>query len=148
MKRRAFIVGLGGAAAWPVAASAQQSSGLRRIGVLQGIGDDPQSMARYRSFLEGLQQLGWTDRVNVQIDMRSASACDADSARKYAAELVSLAPDVIAAFGSQSARPCSGSLAAYRSYSRMSSIRSAQGLSQLWRIRGAPSPDLRRLNTV
>ena len=102
MKRRAFIAGLGGAVAWPLAASAQQSSRLRRIGVLQGIGDDPQSVARYRAFLEGLQQLGWTDRVNVQIDMRSASAGDADSARKYAAELVSLAPDVIAAFGSQS----------------------------------------------
>ena len=100
--RREFIAALGGAAAWPFATVAQQSSGLRRIGVLQGIGDDPQAVARYRPFLERFQQLGWTDGVNVKIDMRSSSAGDVDSARKYAAELVSLAPDVIVAFGSQS----------------------------------------------
>jgi putative tryptophan/tyrosine transport system substrate-binding protein len=102
IRRRVFIAGLGSAAAWPVVARGQQSSAMRRIGVLQGIGDDPQTVARYGAFLEALKQLGWTDGVNVQIDMRSASAGDLDSARKYAAELVSLAPDVIAAFGSQS----------------------------------------------
>jgi putative tryptophan/tyrosine transport system substrate-binding protein len=79
MRRRAFIAGLGGAVAWPLVAQAQQSSGLRRIGVLQGIGDDPQTVARYRPFLEGLEQLGWTDGVNVKIDMRSSSAGDLDS---------------------------------------------------------------------
>jgi putative tryptophan/tyrosine transport system substrate-binding protein len=102
MRRREFIAGLGGTAAWPFAAVAQQSSGLRRIGILQGIGDDPQTEARNRPFLEKLQELGWTDGANVKIDMRSSSAGDVDSARKYAAELVSLAPDVLVTFGSSS----------------------------------------------
>jgi ABC-type uncharacterized transport system substrate-binding protein len=102
MKRRAFIAALGGAAAWPISARAQQSSELRRIGILQGIGDDPQTLARNRPFLEKLQELGWTDGVNVKIDMRSSSAGDVDSASKYAAELVSLAPNVLVTFGSSS----------------------------------------------
>ena len=102
MKRRAFIAALGGAAAWPISARAQQSSGLRRIGILQGIGDDPQTLARNRPFLEKLQELGWTDGVNVKIDMRSSSAGDVDSASKYAAELVSLTPNVLVTFGSSS----------------------------------------------
>jgi hypothetical protein len=67
-----------------------------------GIGDDPQTEARNRPFLEQLQQLGWTDDVNVKIDMRSSSAGDPDSARTYAADLVSLAPDVLVTFGSSS----------------------------------------------
>jgi putative ABC transport system substrate-binding protein len=102
MRRREFIATLGGAAAWPFAAVAQQPSGLQRIGVLQGIGDDPQAEARSSAFLEKFQQLGWTDGVNVKIDLRSSSAGDVDSGRKYAAELVSLAPDVFVTFGSAS----------------------------------------------
>ena len=102
MRRREFIAALGGAAAWPMRAWAQQSSGLRRIGILQGIGDDPQTLARNRPFLEKLQELGWTDGVNVKIEMRSSSAGDVDSASKYAAELVSLAPNVLVTFGSSS----------------------------------------------
>jgi putative tryptophan/tyrosine transport system substrate-binding protein len=102
MRRRDFIAVLGGAAAWPLATVAQKSTGIRRIGVLQGIGDDPQAEARSRAFLEKFQQLGWTDGVDVKIDLRSSSAGDADSGRKYAAELVSLAPDVFVTFGSAS----------------------------------------------
>jgi putative ABC transport system substrate-binding protein len=102
MKRREFIAGLGGVVAWPFATVAQQPSGLRRIGVLQGIGEDPQAEARNRAFLEKFQQLGWTDSVNVKIDLRSSSAGDVDSGRKYATELVSLAPDVFVTFGSAS----------------------------------------------
>jgi putative tryptophan/tyrosine transport system substrate-binding protein len=101
MRRRAFIAGLG-AAAWPLVTVAQPSSALRRIGVLQGIGDDPQAQARNRAFLDGLQRSGWTDGVNVKIDVRSSNAGDAESARKYASELVSLAPDVLVTFGSSS----------------------------------------------
>ena len=101
MRRREFIAGLG-VAAWPLVAVAQQSSRLRRIGVLQGIGDDPQAEARSRAFLDGLQQLGWTEGVNVKIDMRSSNAGDVDSAHRYAAELVSRGPDVIVTFGSSS----------------------------------------------
>jgi putative tryptophan/tyrosine transport system substrate-binding protein len=82
--------------------SASSHPGCGEFGVLQGIGDNPQTVARNRAFLEKFQQLGWTDGVNVKIDMRSSSAGDLDSARKYAAELVSLAPDVLVTFGSSS----------------------------------------------
>ena len=67
MKRREFIAGLGGAAAWPLAALAQQSPRLRRIGVLAGAADDSVSTGRSAAFQQGLQQLGWTDGANVTI---------------------------------------------------------------------------------
>jgi putative ABC transport system substrate-binding protein len=102
VNRRAFIAGLGGAAAWPMAARGQQSPGLRRVGVLTGIGvDDPVGTARYTALQQGLQQLGWTDGTNVRIDLRS-SAVDLNSYTKYAAELVSLSPDVLVGFASLS----------------------------------------------
>ena len=70
MRRREFITLLGGAAAaWPLAARAQQSERMRRIGVLAGLAaDDPEGQARLAAFLQGLQQLGWTDGRNVRID--------------------------------------------------------------------------------
>jgi putative tryptophan/tyrosine transport system substrate-binding protein len=98
MKRRDFITLLGGAAAWPVAARAQQGERMRRIGVLVAVADDPEGQTRIAAFLQGLQQLGWVDGRNVQIDMRWAAG-DPDRFRKYAAELVALAPDVILAAG-------------------------------------------------
>ena len=104
MRRREFITLLGGAAAaWPLAARAQQAERMRRIGVLQGGGDtdDPRSQPNIAAFLQALQQLGWTDGRNVKIDYRWPAG-DADKARKYAAELVALAPDVILASGSAS----------------------------------------------
>jgi putative tryptophan/tyrosine transport system substrate-binding protein len=99
--RRQFISALGGAAAtWPLAARAQQPERMRRIGVLVGTAaDDPENQARYAAFLDGLQQLGWTEDRNVHLDTRWAAGNAAD-ARKYAAELVALAPDVILAVGS------------------------------------------------
>ena len=100
MKRRAFITFLGGAAAWPLAARAQQPERMRRIGVLMNLAAaDPESTARVTAFAQGLQELGWTIGRNVQIDTRWAAA-DADLFRRYAAELVALAPDVILASGS------------------------------------------------
>jgi putative tryptophan/tyrosine transport system substrate-binding protein len=97
--RREFITLLGGAAAWPLAARAQQPA-MRRIGVLLNLAaDDPESQRRMTAFVQGLQQLGWTDGRNVRIDIRW-SAVNADDTRKYAAELVALAPDVILASGS------------------------------------------------
>jgi putative tryptophan/tyrosine transport system substrate-binding protein len=97
MRRREFIAGLGGAAAWPMVARAQQSSRMRRIGVLINLAaDDPEGQARFTAFAQGLQEAGWTDGRNVRIDTRWAGG-DADRARKYAAELVALAPDVILA---------------------------------------------------
>src|SRR5256886_3532641 len=97
-KRRDFITLLGGAAAaWPLAARAQQPGGVRRIGVLMHLpADDLEGQARFRAFLQGLQQLGWTDGRNVRIETRWG-ASDAERMRRDAAELVVLAPDVILA---------------------------------------------------
>ena len=103
MKRRDFITLLGGAAVtWPLAARAQKTERMRRIGVLMGgAGSDPVDQARLAAFLDGLQQLGWTDGRNVRIDTRWPAG-DADRNRTYAAELVGLAPDVILASASAS----------------------------------------------
>ena len=102
LHRREFITLLGGAAAaWPLAARAQQGERMRRIGVLMPrAADDPEVQARIAAFLQGLQQLGWTDGRNVRIDYRWAAG-DAADIRRYAAELVALAPDVILATGSR-----------------------------------------------
>jgi putative tryptophan/tyrosine transport system substrate-binding protein len=107
VRRREFITLLGGAAAWPVAAHAQQGERMRRIGVLVGSGvdaDDSDLRARFDPFQQALQQLGWTHGRNVQIDYRFGSG-DPDSLRKYAAELVALVPDVILAGGAASVPP-------------------------------------------
>src|SRR6516162_7629392 len=96
MRRREFIAGLGGAAAWPLVARAQQIKRVRRIGVLMPLSaNDPQAQARVAAFLQGLQELGWRVGSNVTIDIRW-SADNAD-ARKNATELIALAPDVILA---------------------------------------------------
>ena len=100
MKRREFIAGLGGAAAWPIAARAQQRSRLKRIGVFTNLAeDDPESLLRIAAFAQGLSELGWAIGRNVQIDYRWGEG-DADRVRRYASELVALAPDVILAHGS------------------------------------------------
>jgi len=100
VKRREFITLIGGAAAaWPLAARAQQAERMRRIGVISaGRSDDPDVRARNAAFVQGLAQLGWTDGRNVRIDYRWGEG-NADDLRKYAAELVALAPDVILAPG-------------------------------------------------
>jgi putative ABC transport system substrate-binding protein len=101
VKRREFIALLGGAAAaWPLAARAQQGERVHRIGWLTTLpANDPQEQSRNAAFLEGLQQLGWTIGRNVRIEYRR-SLGDAERARRYAEELVALAPDVIVATGS------------------------------------------------
>jgi putative ABC transport system substrate-binding protein len=99
MRRRALITLLGAAAAWPVAARAQQSGRMPRIGVLSSLAaDDPETQARHAAFLQGLQEWGWTSGRNVQIDYRWGAG-DPDRFRKYAVEMVALAPDVILATG-------------------------------------------------
>src|SRR5712691_11781719 len=93
--RREFITLLGGAAAaWPPAARAQQGERMRRIGVLMGVADDREGQARVTALKQGLQELGWTDGRNIQIETRFGGA-DAGRIRAHAAELVALAPDVI-----------------------------------------------------
>jgi putative tryptophan/tyrosine transport system substrate-binding protein len=106
MKRRDFITVLGSVAvALPLAARAQESERMRRIGVLMpGTADDAEYQARMAALLHGLQQLGWNDGRNVRIDTRWAAG-DVNLIRKYAAELVALAPDVILAPGSTSLLP-------------------------------------------
>jgi putative ABC transport system substrate-binding protein len=102
MRRREFITLVGGAAvAWPLVARAQRADRVRRIGVLHGAtaADTPGIQPRLAAFQQGLQQLGWTDGRNLQIDYRWGAG-KADNLRKHAAELAALAPDVILAAGS------------------------------------------------
>jgi len=104
MKRRDFITLIGGAAAWPLAARAQQE-GMRRIGVLlPAAADDAEFQTRVGAFLQGLQELGWTIGRNVRVDTRWATS-NAASIRKHAAELAALAPDAILAFGASTVGP-------------------------------------------
>ncbi len=106
MQRREFITVLGGAAvAWPLTSHAQQADRKRRIGVLvPAPADDAIYQTRMAAFLGGLQQLGWTDGLNVHIDTRWAAG-DADLIHKYAGELVALRPDVVMAFTSGAVPP-------------------------------------------
>ena len=96
MKRREFITLLGGAAAWPLAARAQQSERMRRIGVLMTFTErDPEGQARVTAFREGLQKLGWTEGRNIRIDYRWVP--DAKLIPQFAKELVALEPELILA---------------------------------------------------
>jgi putative ABC transport system substrate-binding protein len=105
MRRREFITLLGGAAAWPLAARAQQTQRMRRIGVLVNLpADDPQAQVRNAALLQGLQELGWTVGRNVRIDFRWGAA-NAERIRRDAAELVALAPDVLLAPGTSTLEP-------------------------------------------
>jgi putative ABC transport system substrate-binding protein len=95
MRRRNFIKLLGAAAAWPLAARAQQGERVRRIAVLSALSeDDPESLSRRAAFDQALQALGWTDGRNIRIDYRW-SAAKSDNIRKQVAEAVAIAPDVI-----------------------------------------------------
>jgi putative ABC transport system substrate-binding protein len=100
LKRREFISLLSGAATWPLAARAQQTERMRRIGVLMNLAaDDSEGSARVGAFAQGLSEAGWTIGGNVGIEYRWGAG-NADNERKYAAELLALAPDVIVASGS------------------------------------------------
>src|SRR2546430_8101584 len=100
IERRKFLATLGGAAAWPLAARAQQGERMRRIGVLMSTGErDPETQLRVGAFREGLQKLGWAEGRNLRIDYRWGAG--SIELATYAAELVALKPDVI--FGAPSA---------------------------------------------
>ena len=95
----------GAAAAWPLTARAQQAERMLRVGVLMtAAADDSESLARVGAFLQGLQQLGWTDGRNVRLEYRWGAG-DAERIRKYAAELVALVPDVILVTGTSGMTP-------------------------------------------
>jgi putative ABC transport system substrate-binding protein len=100
MRRREFVALIGGAAAHPLAASAQQSERVRRIGILMSTAQaDSESPARFAAFVQGLRQSGWIDGRNIRIDVRWSGG-DVNLDRRYAAELVALAPDILLASSS------------------------------------------------
>src|SRR5262249_16575903 len=106
IRRRKFLATLlgGAACAWPLAARAQQRERVRRIGVLMHLAaDDPEGQRRVAAFLQGLQEAGWAVGRNVDIDVRWAAG-ETDRFPRYAAELIALAPDVILASATPSAR--------------------------------------------
>ena len=98
VKRREFLTYVGGAAvAWSLAARAQQADRMRRVGMLSTLtADDSEGQARVSAFRQALQQLGWTDGRNLQIDVRWSGG-DTERTRKNAIDLAALAPDVILA---------------------------------------------------
>ena len=107
MRRRRFIHGIAACAAWPLAASAQQGERIRRIAVLSTANTDtgdPEWQANSAAFMQALQQLGWTEDRNLQIDHR-VGAGNAERIRKHAAELAASAPDVILTVGATSLGP-------------------------------------------
>jgi ABC-type uncharacterized transport system substrate-binding protein len=108
MQRRKFITLIGGAAAaWPLAARAQQSERIRRIGVLMSLAEsDPEAQARVAAFRKGLQAAGWPEGRNVRIDIRWA-ASDAALMQRFAKELVALQPDLRAFRGRVATSPVS-----------------------------------------
>jgi putative ABC transport system substrate-binding protein len=95
VKRRTFITLLGGAAAWPLAARAQQADRMRLIGVLMAYAEgDPEGQAWVAAFRQGLQKLGWVEGRNIRIDTRWATP-DVEAMQRFAKELVALQPDLI-----------------------------------------------------
>src|SRR6516164_7521676 len=98
LRRREFIVGLGGAVAWPVAGRAQQGGRMRRIGVLMAGDENPDQKGRLSAFTQALAGLGWTDGRNLRMDLRSGGG-DINRLPALAQELVRLQPDIILAGG-------------------------------------------------
>src|SRR5262249_8004626 len=97
--RRKFLATLGGTAAWPLAARAQQRERMRRVAVLMSVGaDDAEGQSRVTAFAQGLQELGWSEGRNLRVEYRWAAG-NADNIRKHAAELVAIKPDVIVGTG-------------------------------------------------
>src|SRR5215475_4224979 len=92
IRRRDFISALGGAAAWPIMARAQQPERMRRVGALMGY---PEAKSELASFLQELQKLGWMEDRNLRIDTRWGIPADPDSMHRFAKELVALQPDLI-----------------------------------------------------
>jgi putative tryptophan/tyrosine transport system substrate-binding protein len=140
IERRKFLATLGGAAAWPLAARAQQPERMRRIGVLMGLlADDPETKARLAAFRQGLEKRGWSEGRNVHIDYRYAPA--GAQAQVLAKELVALQPDVIFA----NTTPITAALQRESRtvpiilYSAASLIRSVQASSRACRGRAAIS---------
>src|SRR5215213_5700005 len=105
MKRREFVAGLAGLAAWPCLVRAQQPDRMRRIGLLMPLAkDDPEAQARISAFLQGLEKAGWVNGRNLQMELRW-TAGDAEVTRRHVAELIAFTPDVILASGGAALGP-------------------------------------------
>ena len=113
MRRREFIAGFGGAAAWPLTSPAQHLSEVPIIGVLLALREDAEGKARFQVFRQELENRGWTEGRNVRIEHRWAGS-DPDLARVYAAELLALKPTVILPPQPQVRRPFNAKRAAYQ----------------------------------
>ena len=143
MKRRKFITLLGGAAAWPLAARAQQQGErMRRIGVLlAATPEDAEFQAWVGVFLQTLALSGWTIGRNMRIETRWATA-NAAAIRKHATELAALEPDVILAHGASTVGPLLQATRTVPMYSRSSAIQLAPDLSKAWRDQAETPPAL------
>jgi putative tryptophan/tyrosine transport system substrate-binding protein len=106
-RRREFITLLGGAAAWPLAARAQQAERVRRIGVLMSMENDSDGKAQLSGFMQGLAEIGWTDGRNLRMEIRWGGG-EVNRIRTFAKELVALQPDVILAHGPRRLRHSNG----------------------------------------
>ena len=149
MKRREFITLLGGAAAaWPLAARAQQSERMRRIGVLTNLAaDDPEGQVRNTAFAQALAQLGWTIGQNLRIEYRWAAG-DAERIRRYAAELVALTPDVMLATGAAGVAPMLQATRTVPIVFVLVPDPVGAGFVIAWRGRAATRPDLSNTTTA
>jgi hypothetical protein len=132
MRRRTFIAALGGAAAWPLVARAQQGDRLRRVALIFALTDeDLEYQARLGAVVQGLHDLGWIEGRNVTLDIHRPTASP-DDIRKNVAEVLAGKPDVIVTTGTRRWDHCCKRLAPCRSFSHPLSIRSAAGLSKAW----------------
>src|SRR5215813_13067989 len=141
MRRRAFITLLGGAAAWPLAARAQQGERMRRIGVLEGFAEsNREGQERAAAFREGLKQLGWVEGRNIRIDIRWAAPGDAELIRRLARELVALQPDLILSSSTPTTAALLNETRTSPSSSQISLIRWASGFVASYPRPGETSP--------
>ena len=143
MRRRDFIKGIAGSAAvWPLTVRAQQGERMRRLGIIIGAaGEESETKARITAFLQELKHLGWDEGRNIRIEMR-ATAGNAGAARKYAAELVAFAPDVILALGGSQVGPLLEATHTVPIVFTITLIRLGTGWSIVWRDRAAMRPVL------
>jgi hypothetical protein len=141
MNRRDLITLIGGAAAWPVAARAQQAERMRRIGVLTGFAEDDRTgQGLVAAFWQRLAGLGWVEGRNVRIEVRWAAAGNVALMRTHAMELARLAPEVILVHGSRAWPRCSGRCTRPRSCLPGCPIPSVRDSLQAWLVRAATLP--------
>jgi hypothetical protein len=148
MRRREFITLFGGAAAaWPLTVQAQQPDTQRRIGVLMVLGkDDPEAKARITAFRQGLQDAGWVEGRNMRTETRWSPGNEKD-VRRYAEEIVALAPDVILANGNAAVAPLLNATRSVPIVSRLFRTQSALVSLKVWHGQAVMQLGLSRSST-